>query len=338
MRRFLLILFAMASSNIANAQTPQTEISNGVIKAQIYLPDAVKGYYRGTRFDWSGAVGSLEYKGHDYYGSWFTKFEAGVHDFVFRGQEIVAGECSAIRGPVEEFSVEEPLGYDEAKPGQTFVKIGVGVLRKPDDRKYDNYRLYDIVDSGNWRAHSKPDSVEFVQRIEDPSSGYSYVYTKVVRLVPGKPEMIVGHSLKNTGKRAIQTSVFCHNFLVLDKQPIGPDFVISVPFDIKTSEPPDRKLAEISGKEILYRKQLEGEETVALPVQGFGKTDADYSITVENKRIGAGMTVTGDRPLADMALWSIRSVLAMEPFVGISIEPGHEFDWKYHYSYYTIPR
>jgi hypothetical protein len=326
----------MASSTITSAQIPQTEISNGIIKAQIYLPDAVKGYYRGTRFDWSGAVGSLEYHGHDYYGSWFTKFEPDVHDFVFRGPEIVAGACSAFRGPVEEFSVEEPLGYSEAKPGQTFVKIGVGVLRKPDDKKYDNYRLYEILDSGNWVVHPKSDSVEFIQRIEDPSAGYSYTYTKIVRLVPGKPEMVIEHSLKNTGKRAIRTTVFDHNFLVLDKQPIGPDFVISLPFEIKTSEPPDRKLAEVSGKQILYRKVLHGEETVALPIQGFGKTAADYSITVENKRVGAGVRVTGDRPLADMALWSIRSVLSMEPFVGLSIEPGRDFEWAYTYSYYSL--
>ncbi|HEY7305654.1 MAG TPA: hypothetical protein VH601_16130 [Bryobacteraceae bacterium] len=326
----------MASSTITSAQIPQTEISNGVIKAKIYLPDAVKGYYRGTRFDWSGAVGSLEYQRHEYYGSWFTKFEADVHDFVFRGADIVAGACSAFHGPVEEYSVDEPLGYSEAKPGQTFVKIGVGVLRKPDDKKYDNYRLYEILDSGNWTVHPKSDSVEFIQRIHDPSGGYSYTYTKIVRLVPGKPEMVIEHKLKNTGKRAIRTTVFDHNFLVLDKQTVGPDFVISVPFDIKTSEPPDPKLAEVKGKQILYRKVLQGEETVALPIQGFGKSAADYSITVENRRVGAGMKVTGDRPLADMALWSIRSVLSMEPFVGISIEPGRDFEWAYTYSYYSL--
>lgn len=327
----------MASSTIASSQIPQTEISNGVIKAQILLPDASKGYYRGTRFDWSGVIGSLEYKGHNYYGPWFTKFHADVHDFIFSGPDIIAGACSAAVGPVEEFSVDEPLGFSEAKPGQTFIKIGVGVLRKPDNKKYDNYRLYEILDNGRWRVSPKAHSVEFVQQIEDPSNGYAYQYTKTVRLVSGKPEMTIEHSLKNIGKRAIRTSVFDHNFLVLDKQPIGPDFTITLPFSIKPSEPPDPKLAEVQGNRILYRQVLKDKETVALPIKGFGGTAADYSITIENKHAGAGMKITGDRPLSDEALWSIRSVLAVEPFVAISIEPGQEFDWKYHYSYYTLP-
>src|SRR5262245_8293430 len=47
----------------APTSAPQAEISNGVLKAQFYLPDAQKGFYRGTRFDWSGVIGSLEFKG-----------------------------------------------------------------------------------------------------------------------------------------------------------------------------------------------------------------------------------------------------------------------------------
>lgn len=337
MRKFLCIVFVMASSTIASSQIPQAEISNGIIKAQVLLPDAARGFYRGTRFDWSGVLGSLEYKGHNYYGPWFTKFQADVHDFIFSGPDIIAGSCSAATGPVEEFSVDEPLGFSEAKPGQTFIKIGVGVLRKPDNKKYDNYRLYEILDNGRWRVYPKLDSVEFVQQIEDPSNGYSYQYTKVVRLIPGKPEMTIEHSLKNVGKQAIQTSVFDHNFLVLDKRPIGPDFTISLPFAIKTSEPPDPKLAQVEGNRILYRQVLKGKETVALPIQGFGSSAADYSITIENKQVGAGMRIKGDRPLASAALWSIRSVLAVEPFVAISIAPGQQFEWKYLYTYYMLP-
>jgi len=30
-------------------------------------------------------------------------------------------------------NVPPPLGFDEAKPGDCFVKIGVGVLRRPDN-------------------------------------------------------------------------------------------------------------------------------------------------------------------------------------------------------------
>ncbi len=43
---------------------PEAQISNGQIRAKLYLPDARRGFYRSTRFDWSGVIASLEYNGH----------------------------------------------------------------------------------------------------------------------------------------------------------------------------------------------------------------------------------------------------------------------------------
>ena len=51
---------------------PEATISNGQVTAKIYLPDPQRGFYRSTRFDWSGMIASLEYGGHQYYGPWFT--------------------------------------------------------------------------------------------------------------------------------------------------------------------------------------------------------------------------------------------------------------------------
>jgi hypothetical protein len=48
------------------------------------------------------------------------------------------------------------------------------------------------------------------------------------------------------------------------------------------------------------------------------------------------MRVTGDRPLASVALWSIRSVMAIEPFINVAVEPAKEMTWKYTYSYFTV--
>jgi hypothetical protein len=50
------------------------------------------------------------------------------------------------------------------------------------------------------------------------------------------------------------------------------------------------------------------------------------------------MKITADRPLAKLAFWSIRSVIAVEPFVAVSATPGSETTWKYEYQYYTLPQ
>jgi hypothetical protein len=332
---FPLLLLALCC--VSPAQTHDIQISNGRIDVTIHPPDPVNGFYRGTRFDWSGVIGSLKWNGHNFYGPWFTKTDPTVVDYVYRGADIVAGPCSAVTGPAEEFSTkEEGLGFREARPGGTFLKIGVGVLRKPDDAKYSMFRLYPIVDHGKWSVETKPTSVTFTQRVMDPSSGYGYLYQKVVRLstqIPG--EMLIEHRLTNIGKRLIETSVYDHNFLVLDNQPVGPDFSIKLPFVIHPAKPFKTQLGTVDDKTISYLKTLEGHDQFGVAIEGFGKTAEDYRILITNDRVNAGMQITGDQPLESEELWSIRSILAMEPFIHMSIKPGQDFSWKYTYVYFA---
>src|SRR5215467_1392563 len=81
----LLLNLAIALTPVSAADFPQAAISNGQITAKIYLPDARNGYYRSTRFDWSGAVYSLQYKGHDFYGTWYDRIDPKVINWVHQG-------------------------------------------------------------------------------------------------------------------------------------------------------------------------------------------------------------------------------------------------------------
>jgi len=333
-----LAVFALAAGGKLMASGfPQTEISNGKLRVKLYLPDLKNGYYRGTRFDWSGVIASLEYEGHNYYGPWFDRVDPPVHDYIFKGAEVVAGACSGISGPVEEFQTgDAALGWDEAKEGGTFIKIGVGVLRKV-GAKYDAYTLYEVVDPGKWTVKREHNALEFIQELTDPTSGYGYVYRKTVRLGESKPVMVLEHSLKNTGRRTIHSTVYNHNFLVLDKQPPGPDFSISVPFQIQPTQSADERLIKAKENRIVFARTLANEEWVEIPFRGFGDTPKDYDIRIDNPKVGAGMRIQGDRPLSFVNFWAMRNVLAMEPFIAMTIDPGQEFTWKTHYEYYTVP-
>ncbi|MBZ5621946.1 MAG: hypothetical protein LAQ69_24955 [Acidobacteriia bacterium] len=330
----VLALAAVAQA----ADFPTAEIANGQIRAKLYLPDAKNGYYRATRFDWSGFVYSLEYKGHNYYGPWYQKIDPNVYDFSYEGSDVISHPCTAGLGPLEEYQTNgRALGWDDAKPGGTFVKVGVGVLRRPDEANYDHSKLYEIVDPGKWSVKKSPDSVEFTQAVSDPASQYGYLYRKTLRLIKGKPQMLIEHSLKNTGTRPIQTSMYNHNFLVLDKLPPGPDFTITVPFQIQARRAPNKDLAAIRGNQIVYLKTLADRDRATASIQGFGDSPKDYDIRVENRGAGAGVRITGDHPLTNASLWSIRTVLAIEPFIAISVDPGSEFTWNITYDYYTLP-
>ena len=99
------------------------------------------------------------------------------------------------------------------------------------------------------------------------------------------------------------------------------------PFPIRSARPPNAQLAEINGNRIVYKKTLAGSDVVTCPVEGFGSTPSDHQIRIENSALKAGMSIHGDRPLRSINLWSIRSNISMEPFIGVSVAPGSEFIW-----------
>jgi hypothetical protein len=307
-------------SHAAAAQPPQAEISHSRIHAKLYLPDAHAGYYRATRFDWSGVIASLEWNGHNYFGKWFDGYDPKTHD--------------AISGPVEEFLTNGAgLGYAEVKAGEAFVKIGVGAIRKPDEPAFQQFHTYEIVDSGKWTMHRGSDWIEFTHQLTD-TGGYAYLYRKKLRLAGDK--LILEHRLKNTGRKTIATSVYEHNFFMLDGQPSGPDFVIRFPFEPHAARPLNG-LAETRGKELRYLQELQPGESVYTELTGFGVTAKDYDIRVENHKTRAGVHQTGNRPLAKMAFWSIRSNVSPEAYVDLRVEPGKESSWKIVYEFYALP-
>jgi hypothetical protein len=319
---------------LAFAQSPpQVTLSNGSLRVLLYLPDATAGFFRGTRFDWAGVIGRLEYANHVYYDRWFSRMDPATRDWGV-APEVIAGPNTAITGPAEEF--QKPLGYDAAASGGGFVKIGVGVLKKPDDAAYSAMRLYDITDPGRRGLDVTAEAATFTHDVNDAASGYGYAYVKVIRLMPGRPEMRIEHRLKNTGRQRIDTTVYNHNFLALDGLTTGDGFVVKTPYAITSTRPPNAALAEIRGASVVYLADLTDRQTVATPLSGFGPSPADYDFRVEHTKAGVGVRITGDRPLASAALWSMRTTLAVEPFVAIALDPGQEFTWSITYTYYLL--
>ena len=320
---------------LAVADPPQARISNGMVIAELFLPDPANGFYRGTRFDWSGTIASLEYKGHRFFAPWFVRRDPSVRDIQFdpASNGYVAGAASANIGPVEEFST--PIGYTEAAVGGTFLKVGVGVLRKPQEERYAFSTPYEIVNGGTWKTRKEPDRIELTQELAD-QSGYGYVYTKIVSLTKEKPELVLEHRLRNAGQKTIETLVYNHNFVVLDDRPSGPDFVIRFPFDIAAARDA-QGLVETRGREIVYLRELQRDERAMIPILGYGTSAADYDITIENRTAGAGLRIRGDRPLARLTFWTIRSTRSPEAFIQLRAEPGNEFTWRISYELYTLP-
>jgi hypothetical protein len=316
-----LAIACLSAAILSAADSPTAQITNGPVKATLDLPDPASGYYRATRFDWSGQIRSLETAAHSYFGQWNpAPYDPKLHD--------------AIMGPVEEFLTKgEGLGYSEAKPGGTFLKIGVGVIRKPEgENKFQQFKTYEIVDPGKWTVTKHPDSVVFTQTVTDPASGYAYIYTKTVRLTKGKQQLVLEHRLKNTGKKAIESDVYEHNFYMLDKQPVGPDTVVKFPFDVHAAG--DFKgLAETKGHDLNYLKELQPGQSAQSELTGFSADPKDYNIEESNLKTGASVRQTANRPIVRINYWSIRSTACPEAYIHMNIDPGKDFTWTITYDF-----
>ncbi|WP_353125577.1 hypothetical protein [Parapedobacter pyrenivorans] len=313
---FLFLLVGVLSVAKAGDQPfPIVKISNGIIQATLYLPDTNLGFYRGTRFDWSGVIPELIYKGHQYHGEWFTEHDPLAHD--------------GIVGPVEEFN---PLGFEHTAIGDAFVKIGVGSLIKPDEKPYTFHRRYAFADRGHWHVKTGKQQVDFTHVLN--TAAYAYVYKKTIQLPDGAAKMMLTHSLENKGDEVIETRVYNHNFFVIDKEPTGPGYRITLPRD--TLYPIGAKgiddIVRLDGNEISFLRGLKRGEQAYFADLGGGQP-VDYDITVRNVKSGAGVKITGDRPISKMVFWSSPTTVCPEPYVYIRVAPGQTFSWTITYEY-----
>jgi hypothetical protein len=317
-RALPLVLLAATAA----AQYPSARFHNELIEAKVWLPDPENGYYRGTRFDWSGSISSLKFAGHEYFGEWQKSDDPYLHDH--------------ITGPVEEYRTDgKGLGYDEAKPDGTFLRIGVGICEKPAEDDYRWTHSYKVKDPGRWSIRKGENWIEMEQEVIDESSGYGYRLTKRLTLTPGKAELVIDHALTNIGTKPIETEVYNHNFFVIDNQPTGPDFRVRFPFEAIA----DRDLkgyATVAGKELTYSKTLpEGASIVAL-LSGFGGATSDHAFVIENGAVKAGVRMQADKPLAKLQFWSPRTTLCPEPYIALRVKSGQSDRWTLRYEFFEL--
>ena len=317
---------ASAPVSVLLASSPHIDIDNGAMAARITLPDLAKGFYRGTRFDQAGVITSLKLNGREFYGPWFDRTAPEVLDYAYDAAgAVVGGPDSATSGPVEEFA---PLDFIPTA-GSRFVKIGVGILAQPDSQPYDHYRHYKIIDGGKRQTRITKTSVTFIQSLQ--SAGTGYLYEKTLRLVPGKPQLLIEHRLKNNGTKSISTTVYDHNFLRLVPGDAG--IQVTFPFLVSAATPPAADLMRIQGNTLTYLRPMAFKERISFLVTGFGNTAADYNIHVGNTKNGSSVTITGDRPLTKINIFSIDKVQSVEPYIAIELPPGTEKRWTYTYTF-----
>ena len=292
-------------------------IEQAGMKISVVVPGAA-GTYSGTRFSRAGIISEVTWGEHHLFGPWQPgPLPLDLHDNVSG----TAGEFG-----MGAAGMPPPLGFEEAAPGDGFVKIGVGVLRSPDAQKYKFHGSYELVEAPAWEVSADSRRVDMRQRLE--FNGFGYDYTYAIELVPGASAFITRHRLTNTGGKPIRQTYYSHNFVVLDRQPVGPDYEVIFPF---TPGPAfgDGSDAVLQGNRLGFRQPLK--KAVFAMLAGFNGDAADNQVTVRNRRTGLAVKVVGDRPILRYHFFATPGAVCPEPFVEINAAPGETIVWEHRY-------
>lgn len=166
-------------------------LENEFLKIVLFNTDNKEDKHFSTRFSHLGYIKQITDKksGKSFLTMPFETFKA------FHGE-----------GFPDEF--EMPLRYDEAKVGEGFVKIGVGVEKKREEKPYTNWDEHEIIKKAENKVKKLEDEVIYTQSLK--FGGFSYEYEKTVKLIGNS--FVIEHTLKNEGEKTIKTLWYSHPF------------------------------------------------------------------------------------------------------------------------------
>lgn len=267
-------------------------------------------WYAGSRFDWTGFI---------------TQIILDDEVSFCVPEQLEEGKGTGGHGFCNEFGIDKPIGYDDAKQGEFFPKIGVGLLTKDLLNVYDFFHSYEVT----------PPNVEFTQNEDavtfdltsSSESGYGYRLVKKISLKVNR--LTLNYELFNTGTKAINTNEYSHNFIGINNQTIGSHYQLTLP----NMKEMDVAVGAISknGSQLTWDESPEADFYASIDWNG---VSTDYNWDLYNDDIKVGVKEVSDFIPSKVALWGYTHVVCPELFIDIDLEPGETKKWERVYEFY----
>lgn len=232
----ILLGSALLSSTMA---TPTEAYSNvtlrsPVMSVKVFMPTfgdfKDSDYYQGSRFEHGSMIGDIMFgDNRKVYGRglWRTPHDSTWPESgVGLASEFGCGDngytCIG-KGEI----TNGVLGYDTAKNGEPFLKIGVGALIKGScsdcsDDAYNFNSPYKFYRTPKWSVLPSPGANEVSFVSEESLGENGYRIQKTVRLDGNV--LTVRTLLSNAGKKQFTTPWYSHHFFSGDDTPLGPGY------------------------------------------------------------------------------------------------------------------
>lgn len=225
------------------------------------------------------------------------------------------------RGLCSEFRFD---ALKEAGPGQWEPKLGVGLLKKEEEKLPFRRELAEL--SGQ--------ALSF-RTLPEECLGYAAETTRTVRVDENHLFMTIG--LKNVGEKEITFLEYCHNFLSVDGMALGPDYKLELPnvlnLEKNVHSGPDfggkgsAALYEVGAHTISPRFYNPG--AAVFDIRG---DDIDRELPFQwrlyHAGVKAGVTGTAYFRPAEICVWSYDHMLCPEVNFKATVKPGEEVFWK----------
>jgi hypothetical protein len=290
------------------------QLKNDRVELLIQLPHE---HYELARFDWTGKIVSVKYRGQYVTGTELADSTADT-------------PCG--RGFYNEFGLNEPIGYAEIAEGDWFHKIGIGLLQKTAG-PYDFSKPY-AIRPADFEIEATTDHL-LVSCRATAHRGYTYLLTKTVVLQ--NDGFVIRYQLENTGEQTIRTKEYVHNFLTIAGDPVGNYYRLKFPFDLQPKQFREdinpEALVHFGAQDVYFRGQ---------PTQPFffsnlsGGSAVDAHWELENHHAKIGISETGDFKTQSVNLWGWGHVLSPELFIDIHVVPGQTQIWSRSYRVYDL--
>jgi hypothetical protein len=289
-------------------------LKNKNLEIHIDLPEE---NYTFSRFDWTGKIVEVKFQNINLSGVERTDCE-NEHYFG--------------KGFYNEFGIDSALGFNETDIGGWFHKIGVGLLKK-DENQYLFSKNYDIKPAA-FNTVIESNKI-LINCLSENINGYSYLLKKEVEL--HESNFTIKYYLENKGEKDICTNEYGHNFIAINKELVGNNYVLKFPFQLKPKEfgetvNPEQKV-DIGQNEIKFNSSP-NEQFYFSNLSGNENVDAEWELINRNQNIG--ITETGSFKTNKINLWGCSHVVSPELYFNIFIKPGQSVAWSRTYKVYNL--
>jgi len=280
-------------------------IKNKRLTVTLQRPGSV---YRRSRFDWGAIVSSVI-----------------LDDNVNFCSKEATGDNLGTEGTglTFEFGINKAVGYDEAKPGEFFPKIGVGFLKRESQDDYDFFHDYEIkpVDI----SVKQDENVHFSQQ-SPILNGYGWILDRSISI--NENHLVIDTSLKNSGEKRIITNEYCHNFLKLGENPVDASYLLSMNREVRLSE---SKGVVQHGKNSISPDGAPDSWLYCATEKIDDSGEFHWKLTHQESGISVGCEEKFN--VSRFALWGMKHVISPEFFIEIDLKPQESLAWSRCYSF-----